>query len=151
MPLESDGISYKNRDKYTSLEEEPEVLEKKYKFIRFTVLETRSADEVAIGGIRFLKDGVQITNVTLWNPHTGDKTAYNEEEWTDSDQWSTVFVFSVPVAVTEYQIKTSSKSPEMDPTEWKIEGSTNASFWNEIHTISSQLPFDRGVVTNVTV
>lgn len=149
MPLESDGISYKNRDKYTSLDKEPEVLEKKYKFMRFTVLETRGADEAAIGGIRFLKDGVPITGVTLWNPHTGDKSQYNGEEWTDSDQWSVVFVFSEPVAVTEYQIKTSSKSPEMDPTEWKLEGSTNASFWDEIHTISSGLPFDRGVVINL--
>lgn len=149
MPLESDGISYKNRDKYTNLEEEPEVLEKKYKFIRFTVLETRSADEVAIGGIRFLRNGTRITNVVLWNPHTGDKNPYNEEEWIDSDQWSAVFVFSEPVAVTEYQIKTSSKSPEMDPTEWKLEGSTNASFWDEIHTISSRLPFDRGVVVSI--
>jgi len=149
MPLESDGISHKNRDKYMGLEERADDTEKRYKYIRFSVLETRGADEVAIGGIRFLKDGVPITNVILWNPHNGDKMPYNDGEWSDSDQWSTVFVFSEPSAVTEYQIKTSSKSPEMDPIEWKLEGSTNASFWDEIHTISQELSFDRGVVLNI--
>jgi hypothetical protein len=92
-----------------------------------------------------------INNISLWNPHTGDKTPYTGGEWTDSDQWTAVFVFAGPVALSEYQIKTSSKSPELDPLKWKIESSSNASFWSEIHTMSSLLPFDRGVVNSISI
>ena len=152
MPLESDGITYKTRDKYTSLEEEDEVTVKKYKYVRFTVLDIRGdSDTVAIGGIRFLREGVPLTDISLWNPHTGERVAYNNEEWNDSDQWSVVFVFPEPVAITEYQLKSSMKMPEMDPVKWKMEGSLNASFWNEIHIKSWYTLVDRGAVMIVSV
>ena len=152
MPLESDGITYKTRDMYTSLEETPIVTEKKYKYLRLTVMEVRGdGDTVAIGGIRFLRDGELINNISLWNPHTGDKTPYSGGEWSESDQWTAIFVFSGPVALSEYQIKTSTQSPEMDPLKWKIETSSNASFWSELHTVTSALPFDRGAVSIISV
>jgi hypothetical protein len=152
MPLESDGITYKTRDMYTSLEETPEYTEKKYKYVRLTILDVRGEEStVAIGGIRFLRYGIPITNISIWNPHTGNKMSYNGEEWTDSDQWTAVFVFSEPVALTEYQIKTSMKSPDMDPKYWKLESSSNASFWSEIKTFSLPLSFDRDSVTSFNI
>lgn len=152
MPLESDGIVYNTRDKYTSLELKEEPVEKTYKYIRFTVLAVRGDEStVTIGGIRFLREGQHHTGIILWNPHTGDKTAYGDGEWTDSDQWTAVFVFPESVAIDKYQLKTSNKSPDMDPIEWKVEGSNNASFWNEIHTKVSPLLGDRGSVLSFDI
>lgn len=152
MPLESDGVTYKTRDMYTSLEETPEYVEEKYKYIRLTVLAVRGEEStVAIGGIRFLRYGMPFTNISIWNPHTGNKMPYNADEWTDSDQWTTVFVFSEPIALTEYEIKTSTKSPEMDPIKWKLESSSNASFWNEINTFPLALSIDRDFVTSFNI
>jgi len=152
MPLESDGITYQTRHKYTNLEEIPETVEKRYKYIRFTILSVRDSEQssVAIGGIKFLKKGFNISGISLWDPHTGKKAAYVGDEWSDSDQWTAVFVFSEPISFTEYQIRTSMKMPEMDPAEWKIEGSHNASYWSEIDRRTSDLPYDRGVVTRFT-
>lgn len=152
MPLESDGITYKTRDKYTSLEETEDVVEKKYKYIRFTVLEVRGEGSTArIGGIRFLRRGEPIPNMHIWNPHTGEKTVYDGKAWTDSDQWTVVFVFSEPALIDSYQIKTSMESEESDPATWKLEASHNASFWSEIHTITSGLSPRRDAVRDFRI
>ena len=153
MPLESDGNTYDTRNKYQPVEEESEVIEKKFKYIRFSVLAIRDSnqDGVSIGGIRFLNRGVPINNINLWNPHTGDKTKYNNDEWADYDQHTAIFVFSEPVLITEYQLKTSTLTPDMDPVKWKLEGSHNAAYWSEIHTKRSLLSFDRGVVTTISL
>jgi hypothetical protein len=153
MPLESDGITYDTRNKYMSLDETPDNIEKMFKYMRFTVLETRGSNEktVCIGGIRFLRKGVPISDLHVWNPHTGETRVYIEEEWSDSDQWSIVFVFSEAIQIHEYQIKTSNKTPEMDPIQWKLESSNNAAYWAELQTKMSVLPFDRGVVTTFGV
>jgi hypothetical protein len=148
MPLESDGITYKNRDKYTSLDETPEIIERSFKYIRFTVLKTRGETEtVSVGGFRFLRKDEPIGNLSIWNPHTGEKTDYTADEWNDSDQWCIIFVFPEPVVIHKYQIKTSTLTPEMDPVKWKIEISNNAAYWEEIHTKISVLPFNRSIVT----
>ena len=148
MPLESDGDTYDTRNKYKLIEEESEVIDKKFKYIRFSVLSIRDNNQfgVSIGGIRFLNKGISINNISLWNPHTGDKTDYNNDEWTDYDQHTAIFVFSEPVSITEYQLKTSMKTPDMDPIKWKLEGSSNASYWSELHTVGSSLSFDRDTV-----
>jgi len=149
MPLESDGITYKTRDKYTSLEETEEVFEKKYKYLRFTVLDIRGEGSTAsIGGIRFLRRDEAIRDVYIWNPHTGEKTAYDGKGWSDSDQWTVIFVFVSPVVIDSYQIKTSTQPEGSDPTTWKLEASHNASFWSEIHTITSGLPGRRDAVSS---
>jgi hypothetical protein len=49
--------------------------------------------------------------------------------------------------ITEYQLKTSMKTPDMDPIKWKLEASNNLSYWIELHTIHSLLSFDRNIVT----
>jgi len=153
MPLESDGITYKTRDKYTSLEETPDKVENMFKYFRFTVLKTSGLNEktACIGGIQFLKKGLPISDIIIWNPHTGESKPYTNEEWCDSDQWSIVFVFPEVTKIDQYQIKTSNKSPEMDPIKWKIESSNNAAYWFDFHTKLSVLPFDRGVVTTFSV
>ena len=149
MPLESDGVTYKNRDKYTSLDEVPETIERSFKYIRFTVLKTRGETEtVSVGGFRFLRKDKPIGNMSIWNPHTGEKTSYTADEWSDSDQWCIIFVFPEPVAIDKYQIKTSTLAPAMDPIKWRIESSNNAAYWEEIHTKIAVLPFDRSTVTS---
>jgi hypothetical protein len=153
MPLESDGKTYDTRDKYQLVEEEPEVIDKKFKYIRFSVLSVRDNNQVgvSIGGIRFLNKNISINNISLWNPHTGDKSEYNNDEWTDYDQHTAIFVFSEPEIITEYQLKTSMKTPDMDPIKWKLEASNNASYWTEIHKVRSLLSFDRNVVTTFSL
>ena len=153
MPLESDGNTYDTRNKYQPVEEESEVIDKKFKYIRFSVLAVRDSNQVgvSIGGIHFLNKAVPINNINLWNPHTGDKTKYNNDEWVDYDQYTAIFVFSEPVSFTEYQLKTSRMTPDMDPIKWKLEGSHNATYWCEIHTKRSLLSFDRGVVTTFSL
>jgi hypothetical protein len=152
MPLESDGITYKTRDKYMGIEDTDDKIQSSYKYIKFTVLKVRGDDStVSIGGIQFLKDGIALRNISVWNPHTGDVNQYYNEEWSDSDQWVVVFVFSEPVMIDEYEIKTSGNTPEMDPVNWKIEGSQNASFWFEIDRKFGDLSYDRNNVVRFSI
>lgn len=133
MPLESDGIVYNTKDMYSGVEEESEgKIPKKFKYIRFKILAVRdsSVTTVEIGGIRFLLELKPIqTTMEAWNPHTGEKKLYTNGEWSDSDQWCIVFIFSEAVETNRYEITSSLKSPDMDPLHWTVEGSNNATYW----------------------
>jgi hypothetical protein len=132
LPLESDGITYNTINKYSSIEEEAGHTPTKFKFIRFTFMEVRDASEtiVSLGGIRFFLEHDPIEmDMQIWNPHTGDKEVYDGGEWSDSDQWTVVFIFPEAVEVNRYEFKYSSNAPGMDPIEWKVEGSKNGSYW----------------------
>jgi len=101
------------------------------KYARFQCTEIRGSKTVEVGGFRFLyKDApIPYEKMQIWNPHTGDSEKYAGGAWSDSDQLSVVFCFQEPVEVDTYEIKSSSKSAECDPVQWKIEGSMNGAFW----------------------
>lgn len=133
MPLESEGITYKNVNLYKDLEDEVDVPSLRVKFVRFQFTRPRSENEtmIAIGSITFFMGQVPIKNVTtvIWNPHTGEKTPYTGQPWSDSDKWLLVFAFSKPVSINRYEITTSIEKPDTDPNGWKVEGSYGGTYW----------------------
>jgi len=133
MPLESEGITYKNAHLYKDLEEEVAIPSLRFKFVRFQFTRPRSEKEstIRIGSVAFFMGRVPIKNVTtvIWNPHTGEKTPYTGQPWSDSDTWSLVLAFSEPVSMNRYEITTSTEVPDTDPDGWKVEGSYAGTYW----------------------
>ena len=133
MPLESEGITYQNAHLYKDLEEEVVIPSLRFKFIRFQFTRPRSEKQstIAIGSIAFFMGRIPIKNVTtvIWNPHTGEKTPYTGQPWSDSDTWSLVLAFSEPVSMNRYEITTNIDRPDMDPDGWKVEGSYAGTYW----------------------
>jgi len=134
LPLIGTGKTYENENAYMDLEEESSVVEptvKRFKYIRLTVLQVRQGDAVDLEGVRFFQGRSMNyhTDVTIWNPYTGEKEVYNEGHWSDNDTRSIIFCFKDLVTVYRYELKTSKYSQEYDPIRWKIEGSTNGTYW----------------------
>jgi len=134
LPLIGTGKTYDNENAYMDVDEESSVVEpivKRFKYIRLTVLQVRQGDTVDLEGVRFFQGRSMNyhTDVSIWNPYTGEKEAYNEGHWSDNDKRSIVFCFKDLVTVYRYEFKTSTYSHKYDPIRWKIEGSTNGTYW----------------------
>lgn len=118
------------------------------KFLRWTVRATRDGGTtVSIGGVRFLygQHVVRDDHLTIWNPHTGERTPYDGGAWSDANHRMGVFVFSHPVDLTRYQIQTSQQDPGMDPVDWTLEGSLNGTYWIPLDVRTAvTAPVERG-------
>ena len=126
------------------------------KYMRFQITEIRSSETVSIGGFRFLYNNmvVPFEKIQIWNPHTGDSKRYGGEEWSDSDQLSIVFCFNEPLEISQYELKSSYASNENDPTQWKVEGSMNGSFWfmlDDRTTTPTAFPVERNTVVSYLI
>ena len=120
----------------------------KYKYIRFSVKETRGLMPiVSIGHIYFYSglDQIKDIDVSIWNPHTGESSVYTGS-WTDSNMKTIIFCFSKAQKITRYDIKTSFQPPANDPSMWSLEGSKNGSYWIPIHNADEDLPILRGKI-----
>ncbi len=55
-------------------------------------------------------------------------------EWVDKNKRPLVFAFPEPVRLTGYSWTTvaAPRGPVMDPLRWKMEGSPNGVFWEEV-------------------
>ena len=141
MPLESEGVTHTNKDLYNSVDDTEEYIPTFYKYIR---IKFRGSNPVKIGGIRFLmsKEPIQCP-VTIWNPHTGVKTLYSGDSLTDSDQKTFVFVFSEPVQVNRYEIKSG-----LEPlSSWIVEGSRNGTYWTTLdERVNVKFPLEGKVI-----
>jgi hypothetical protein len=134
LPLIGTGKTYKNETMYMDTEEDSSRIAtdvKRFKYIRLVVLGVRKGHTVTLGGVRFMQGRSMNshTNVSTWNPHTGEKDVYMETEWSDNDQRTIVFCFKDPADVSRYELKTSTNSHDHDPIRWKLEGSTNGTYW----------------------
>jgi len=117
-----------------------------YKFLRFTPFETRSpnAASVNVGKFIFFYDSYPlflkgtVTNpMGTWEGKMADVIGPDiRPGWSDAHKKSLTFAFSSPVAVDAYSFTTA--LPEMgiagDPVSWKLEGSTNGTFWTILDT-----------------
>jgi len=101
------------------------------KYVRFQCTKLRNSDKIVLGGVRFFYGTTPIpfSKMQIWNPHTGESSKYTGDAWTDSDQLSVIFCFAEPLEMNGYELRSSSESADHDPTQWKMEGSMNGSFW----------------------
>lgn len=133
MPLESEGITHQNAHLYKDLEEDVAIPSLRFKFIRFQFTRPRSEKEstISIGGIAFFIGRAPIKEVStvIWNPHTGEKTPYRGQPWSDSDTWSLILAFLEPISLNRYEITTNTERPDTDPDGWKVEGSYAGTYW----------------------
>lgn len=146
LPLESDGFINESAE-----EDNVDLKTVFVKYIRFQCTEIRNSTRVEIGGFRFLYNSKPIpySKIQIWNPHTGESSAYSGDAWTDSDQLTIVFCFSEPLEVNQYELRSSSVSMDHDPMYWKLEGSMNGSFWTVLDDrtkIRSSIPHERRAV-----
>jgi hypothetical protein len=151
LPLVGSGKTYNNMD-LADIDIDTiakRKLSTKYKYIRLHVKETRdNTDNVSIGHVCFYDiygEKIDSNHIHIWNPHTGEKTAY-KGEWSDNDMKTIIFCFSKAIQISRYDIKTSYKSPANDPSLWTLEGSKNGSFWVPIHIADEDLPVLRGKI-----
>ena len=146
LPLESGGFVY---DPTESGEIVPKTVYIKY--VKFQCTKIRESTTVELGGIRFFyKDTpVPFHKIQTWNPHTGESKKYNGESWSDSDQYSIIFVFSQALELDRYELKSSFGDVERDPIHWKLEGSMNGAFWTVLDDrtkTDTAFPEERGAI-----
>jgi len=115
-----------------------------YRFLRFVPLKTRDpkAFSVSIGKITFFYEELplalegKVTNpMGTWEGEMKDITGPGfRDGWTDDHKKPLVFAFKVPIMVDAYSITTSEKEMGSDPVAWRLEGSSNGSFWTTLDT-----------------
>ena len=117
-----------------------------YKFLRFTPLETRSPNAAAVNVGKFiffyderplLLKGSVTNPMGTWEGTMKDVIGPDiRPGWSDSHKKSLTFAFRDPTAVDAYSFTTA--LPEMgidgDPVSWKLEGSSNGTFWTILDT-----------------
>jgi len=142
LPLDGTGQTYANKDKYVDLDETTLKSPFRVKYIKLTVLETRSkGSTVSIGDIAFLYKNrtIKDSKLRIWNPYSGEYSYYTSP-WTNIENHVVVFCFSRLVEVDKYEIKTSNLDSKDDPMVWTIEGSQNGSFWIPLDSQNKYLP-----------
>lgn len=129
-----------------------------FRFIRFRVTKTYDpkADALAVGGLLFFR--IQNNAATALSIPTGTKitnpmgsaspidTSMLRTGWVDPSKKPIVLQFTNPFAFDGYTWRTASNtlidgiqtargtlSFRNDPVQWKLEGSTNGTFWTVIH------------------
>ena len=105
--------------------------------------ETRGlSDTNSIGAIEFYNGDEKVGKISVWDPHTGERSPYNGP-WSSSQSKSLNLFFHDPTPITSYKIKTSDGLCENDPFMWTLEGSINASYWVLLHNQDMELPVKR--------
>lgn len=143
LPLVGSGKTYLNESlaevNSNSNQSKPIV----YKYYRFNVQETRDqTDTISIDAIEFYNGSEKAGKISVWDPHTGERSPYNGP-WTSSQSKSLNLFFHNPTPITSYRIKTSDESYENDPSIWTLEGSINASYWVLLDNQDLELPVKR--------
>ena len=112
-----------------------------HKFLRFTPTKTRGsgASAVNVGKFTFYFQGQplilsgSVTNpMGTWEGKLADVTgAGSKPGWSDAHKKSLTFAFREPIAIDAYSFTTALPEAgiEGDPVSWKLEGSTNGTFW----------------------
>jgi hypothetical protein len=130
-----------------------------YKYIRFRPVETRVADafSAAIGRITLYLDG-QIIDMRgakasnpmgTWVGHTEDVTGASATGWSDDHKKPLMFAFPYPTLVNGYTWTTAADGVEADPIRWKLEGSSNGTYWTTLHDQTRgayAVPYGRGEI-----
>jgi hypothetical protein len=124
-------------------QEEPERIRSRpppsYRFMRFTPTETRGNSFVNVNKFTFFYKGKPlllkgtVTNpMGTWEGTMADVTGpANTSGWSDAHKKPLVFAFREPIAIDAYTFTTGAE-PEGAPISWKLEGSSNGTFWQPI-------------------
>lgn len=158
-PLETTGKTYANEHTFQETDgAAPSSPTEHYHYVRLRVIATRdsAATAVHLGGIKFFWGMLSLSEpMTIWNPHTGERTHYTAgTPWSDDDQREVVFHFAEPVAFNRYQFKTSTQSPIYDPVRWTLEASKNGAFWVTLDAKTETpcaIPLERGASVNFLI
>jgi hypothetical protein len=143
LPLVGSGKTYSNESlaeiDSNSKESKPIV----YKYYRLNVQETRDqTNTISIGAIEFYNGNEKVGKISIWDPHTGERSTYNGP-WTSSQSKSLSLFFHDPSPINSYRIKTSGELCKNDPSIWTLEGSMNASYWVLLDNQDIELPVKR--------
>jgi hypothetical protein len=124
-----------------------------YKYIRFRPTKTRdpSSPTVNISKISFYlkKSEIDIRSAKVTNPMgtwVGDVTDVNGPGFTSgwSDKHKRALVFAFPYALLMDGFSWTTANPEKgvggDPVQWKLEGSTNGTYWTTLRDQSHKYP-----------
>jgi hypothetical protein len=124
-----------------------------YKYIRFRPTKTRdpSSPTVNISKISFYlkKSEIDIRGAKVTNPMgtwVGDVTDVNGPGFTSgwSDKHKRALVFAFPYALLMDGFSWTTANPEKglggDPVQWKLEGSTNGTYWTTLRDQSHKYP-----------
>jgi hypothetical protein len=117
-----------------------------YRFLRFNPTQLRSAkaDAVSVGKFIFFFDdspllikGSASNPMGTWEGTVADVTGPGHRPgWSDTHKKPLVFAFRDPIAVDRYTWTTATpeRGIEGDPISWKLEGSSNGTFWTVLDT-----------------
>jgi hypothetical protein len=129
---------------------------KSYKFLRFTPTQLRSdkADAVSVGKFIFFFDNYPIflkgsvsNPMGTWEGTMNDVIGPGHRSgWSDAHKKSIVFALRDPTAVDAYTWTTATpdRGIDGDPISWKLEGSSNGTFWTLLDSQERfRVPTDR--------
>lgn len=115
-----------------------------YRFLRFTPTATRGDSIVNVGKFTFfyeekplLVKGSVSNPMGTWEGSMTDVTGPSPGPgWSDTHKKPLVFAFRDPIAIDAYSFTTalSDADIEGDPISWKLEGSSNGTFWTVVDT-----------------
>lgn len=148
----------------TPLKQEMPVTEKgndttTYRFLRFVPLKTRIPDaySIEVQRINFFYQGQplalqgRVTNpMGTWEGDIDAVTGPRATGWIDNHKKPLVFAFKAPSMIDAYSLTTSIGLTANDPISWKMEASSNGTFWT---LVDSQprfpTPIARGKDTDI--
>jgi len=115
-----------------------------YKFLRFIPRKTRDpmSPSVHVGKFTFfyagkplLLDGSATNPMGTWEGSLKAVTGPGPRDgWYDAHKKPLVFAFKSAISVDAYSLTTSAESYDADPVSWRLEGSTNGTFWTALDT-----------------
>ena len=120
-----------------------------HKFLRFTPTKTRGhgAAAVNVGKFTFYYEGAplhlngSVTNpMGTWEGKLADVTGAGPKSgWSDAHKKSLTFAFREPIAIDAYSFTTALPAAgiEGDPISWKLDGSSNGTFWTALDVQNS--------------
>jgi hypothetical protein len=130
-----------------------------YKFIRFVPLKTRDpdAESVAVSRFTFFYQGQPIAlegrvsnPMGTWEGNMNAVSGLRPTGWIDHHKKPIVFAFKSPIIIDAYGIMTSLIDSNADPVAWKLEVSSNGTFWTVVDSQSRfSTPIERGKETHM--
>jgi len=116
-----------------------------YRFLRFNPTQLRSkTDTVSVGKFIFFFDGFPLllkgtvsNPMGTWEGTMADVAGPGHRPgWSDTHKKPLVFAFRDPIAVDRYTWTTATpeRGTDGDPVSWKLEGSSNGTFWTVLDT-----------------